>query len=928
MDEAYNTLHAALQTAAEEIEQAQGIENVQSDITLTATWSEIMADEITISGDNLSAGTLTIDDGRSTTLTVTFDPIDTYNKAITWSTDSHYAITGNGDGTYLFEANNSTTENLTVTATTVNGKSASFTLIINEATKLTGLTLNGLTDANTIYTMGGTFSHEGVVVNTTVNMGEAPQNVDAIFSTPDMTTSGVKTITVEYTHAEYGYASTTYEITVNPWHVKLYKNETQMSDIEIISTSQTVTLPTDETEGWAPKVSGYHLAGFATSINAVAPNYSAGATYTPAGDATLYGLYTANMPTYTLIGSANDLEIGRSIIIASKDAVTSTGKNYAAGGLNFTQNGENNNRHAVEVTKSNNGNTLTAYAGATEFILMAGKNPGTYALYDPINGKYACAQATGSNYLKLQDELNEYGSWNITPNSVYAAAGSRNYIFFNSSAKVFACYQSTASQSAIAVYQSDVPVNYEPTQDLVVTDEQTLNTADVDESVNIIVEAGGKVTVADNMTLTVNNLTIESTAGKSGQLIQGEDANVQVTGDIYMDVKFYSAATLDETSANQWYMISAPFDVNLADGFINPVSGVTMHRGNDDNVNTFDLFEYDGEKRATTGTTGWKRVSGKMTAGTACLIGFNPGQPTTIRLKAASNTISDPESISLASNESSVGETDQEKSSNSDWNGIANPRMRYTNVNKDVYVWDNEEGTDLKPGRKYTVFSSSQYSFVVGTPFFVQAAGENDAINFSTATHSGDYLRAPKREVNERIEYCVRITREGANDFADQMYVRASEEASATYERGHDLIAWNGTSGKSALLWSENYGMRLAIEEAPLANNGATYVLGLYAPADGVYTISTPTEDEDATLYLTLNGHIIWNLSQGAYTAELQQGQNSGYGLKIVAAPKVSTDVEQSVVSDQPSVQKVIIDEHVYILRGGQMYDVNGKMVK
>jgi len=31
LDEAYNTLHAALQTAAEEIEQAQGIENVQSD---------------------------------------------------------------------------------------------------------------------------------------------------------------------------------------------------------------------------------------------------------------------------------------------------------------------------------------------------------------------------------------------------------------------------------------------------------------------------------------------------------------------------------------------------------------------------------------------------------------------------------------------------------------------------------------------------------------------------------------------------------------------------------------------------------------------------------------------------------------------------------------------------------------------------------
>lgn len=35
-----------------------------------------------------------------------------------------------------------------------------------------------------------------------------------------------------------------------------------------------------------------------------------------------------------------------------------------------------------------------------------------------------------------------------------------------------------------------------------------------------------------------------------------------------MDVTFYKTATeLDATSANQWYMISAPFDVNLNGGF-------------------------------------------------------------------------------------------------------------------------------------------------------------------------------------------------------------------------------------------------------------------------------------------------------------------------------------------------------------------------
>lgn len=478
----------------------------------------------------------------------------------------------------------------------------------------------------------------------------------------------------------------------------------------------------------------------------------------------------------------------------------------------------------------------------------------------------------------------------------------------------------------------------------VVENTETLEITENSELTSLVVQDGGELTVADNKTLTLDNLTveaggkvsgegnlevndftIESQAGSSGQLI---GTNVQVSGDIYMDIKFYTSAngtTLKGNEANQWYMISAPFAVNLNGGFLQ-TDGTPMVFGQD-----FDLFYYDGKKRAETGTTGWTRVSGQMPAGRACLIGFNAGQSTTIRLKAASNTISDPASISLASNESSVGETDQEKSSNSDWNGIANPRMRYTNVNKDVYVWDNEEGTDLKPGRKYTVFSSSQYSFVVGTPFFVQAAGENDAINFSTATHSGDYLRAPKREVNERIEYCVRITREGANDFADQMYVRASEEASATYERGHDMISWNGTSGKSALIWSENYGMRLAIEEAPLSNNTTSYVLGLYAPADGQYIISTPSERDDATLYLTKDGTIIWDLTMSPYEAELTKGQNNGYGLLLQAkAPSVATGVDnvEGMNVEGVNVQKVIINDQVYILRGGQMYDVTGKMVK
>lgn len=442
--------------------------------------------------------------------------------------------------------------------------------------------------------------------------------------------------------------------------------------------------------------------------------------------------------------------------------------------------------------------------------------------------------------------------------------------------------------------------------DVKVKDGKELTLDDAHTIHDLIVEEGGKVTL--NNTLTVENLYLEAQAGASGQLLGATNVTA---GAVYMDINFFEGAeTLDETTAGRWYMISAPFDVNLADGFYK-TDGTPMVFGQTDGENIFDLFEYDGSKRATTGVTGWKRVQGKMNAGRACLIGFNPGQPTTIRLKAASTVLSEPTSITL--NEY-AGDAD-----NQNWNGVANPTLHYTNLSCDVQTYNNEDGED---GRKYIAYSSSSTSFVVGTAFFVQATG---SIDLTAASHSE--FRAPQRQANERYEACVRIFRQEATDFADQMYVRASENASNEYEQGHDMITWNGTTANTALIWANNYGKRLAIEEAPMVNDKATYNLGIFVPAAGTYRIEVANPSEDATLYLTKNGRIFWNLTMGACELDLAQGQNNEYGLVLRAeAPQVTTGMDE--IHSEAGVQKLIIDENVFILRGEQLFDMTGKAVK
>lgn len=613
--------------------------------------------------------------------------------------------------------------------------------------------------------------------------------------------------------------------------------------------------------------------------------------------------------TLTAIWRAN----GAMYTITSNTAVSSSASVPAGSNATYSQTYSGTNG---QMTKDNSTTlTLTDYAGKiikkAIFSMKTNKTSGAGAIEMTIGGN------TVINY-----PSNEFGTWFgsntdsykdievLVPN-VLVNANEDIVVTMTASANSMYVASYTFEYANAEVYNGTAEIPAGEKEVIVVKDGGNVTLTGNVTAEDVIVEAGGKLTIGSS--LNANNVYVESEAGASGQIVGA--ANLH-GAEVFMDIKFYkSADVLDATSANQWYMISAPFAVNLADGFINPVSGETMTFGQVDGNNIFDLFEYDGLKRASTGVTGWKRVQGQMPAGKACLIGFNPGQPTTIRLKAASNTISDPESITLGTFEP-TGYIDGHQN----WNGVANPRMRYTNVDQDVQVWNNEEGDN---GRKYLPYSASTYSFVVGTPFFVQATG---SIDLKGDLHS--QFRAPKREANERLEYCVRITREGATEFADQMYVRASEEATNTYEQGHDMITWNGTTANSALIWTENYGMRLAIEEAPLVDGNASYALGIYAPKAGVYTISVPNAREDASLYLTKDGNIIWDLTMSPYEAELVTGQNNGYGLLLQAKMPMTPTGVDNVQSDKVQCTKVILDEKVFILRGGQMYDVTGKAVR
>ena len=138
-------------------------------------------------------------------------------------------------------------------------------------------------------------------------------------------------------------------------------------------------------------------------------------------------------------------------------------------------------------------------------------------------------------------------------------------------------------------------------------------------------------------------------------------------------------------------------------------------------------------------------------------------------------------------------------------------------------------------------------------------------------------------------------------------------------------------SSRVAQIWVNRYDSKLCLNTAVLDRDKASYPLGIYAPQAGEYKIFAPADIEtNDNIYLTLDGRVIWNLTMSPYYASLEQGTTNRYGLRLVHnnVPAVSTDVENLKDGTYPAAQKIIIEDMVYILRGENLYSIDGQLVK
>ena len=679
--------------------------------------------------------------------------------------------------------------------------------------------------------------------------------------------------------------------------------------------------------------------------------YKEGKTFTmPAANVTFKANWKKNnIPTekMSLITDDGMLSSGMEVILACK----AEGK--AAGAFS------SENTYMSSVTATFSGNDITV-ANAIIFVLE--KANGGWLLKN--NDKYL-ARVNGGNYAGLSAQA---FVWNISiGENAIIQHGDSMLMYNNGTYSRFSLYKNTSGQQKIQLYgkttvlpapqgeEEEVQVNasdlgYVEDQVIVVPSGTTL-TIDEPEAPSFIAQAGSTVKVTGDGTndedkpvqgksmiaeiggkievtapTVVNNIFyVQSRRGQgsgtnptvAGKITGANNVRVESPG--HFD---FTLAVTGEAAAAQWHDFSVPFPVNALTGVYGYRNGNWEKLTNEED---YAILDFHGDFRAN-GQYSWKKFRGELTPGKIYSLTVN-GDVETFRFMKTEAPYTLESQKARYEFHSGAGDE-----SRHGWNGLGNSRLSDvsvdvseiggSNIKVCVLVYDENY-----PSGGYVAVPANQITLMIGSAFLIQTNADNQDVAFGTANSGENVIYyAPRRAAaNEISEVKVTFT---DGRYIDNLFLSASEDATNSYEIGKDLVKMFVTNTPAVpTLYTTNYnGTKLASENAPLNGESVDYALTLFAPKAGEYTVAA-TQIEGATVYLTRNGQIIWNLSNGAYTTEMTQGADASYGIRIVKAPNALTGTE-NIEASEAGAQKVIIDNNVYILRNEKMYDVTGKEVK
>lgn len=426
---------------------------------------------------------------------------------------------------------------------------------------------------------------------------------------------------------------------------------------------------------------------------------------------------------------------------------------------------------------------------------------------------------------------------------------------------------------------------------------------------NIIVEAGGQLNLGAG-NVEVNDFTLYSSYDeglpKSGQV--SNPTKIHANGNAYFILDLDPAGE----ASYGWYDFTVPFPVNVMTGVARSADGINWDT-NIQNEKNYAVMAFYEELRAQD-QYAWKKFRGIL----------EPGRAYTMTIDSKINTyrFAMTQEGTFNTTMTQTLEASAEGEENG-WNGVGNGTMQYIKLSEQPVVQMYQHTSNV-----YLPVDAGSQAFAVGSAYFVQKSEQLSQLTLVPVQDATSVLRAPQREREADERFGVTLTQDGKT--CDNLFVTCSDEATTAYTRGKDVQKMGDIEGaKIARLWTNAKGKNLCAIYTACTGNETVIPMNIYAPAAGAYNIAlTSLPEED--IYLTRNGVIVWDLTMSDYTLDLNAGTDNTYALMVVRRINNTATGVDATDNDKRGtdfVEKFIVNDQLFILRDGIMYDAQGKRV-
>jgi len=280
-------------------------------------------------------------------------------------------------------------------------------------------------------------------------------------------------------------------------------------------------------------------------------------------------------------------------------------------------------------------------------------------------------------------------------------------------------------------------------------------------------------------------------------------------------------------------------------------------------------------------------------------------------------------------------------------NLLGNVYFFNTGVEKDHTMTGHEnDGTDRYAGGTYVTvpIHSAPYSGDDHIPslqgFFVTSNGSAGTLHLDydklvrnrtrTSALSGE-MHAPARRaaVSSNEPAVLKIKVSGTN-YDDKLLLLEREDFTSGYDKGWDGDKWDGNESALYLYAPDNAGTENSVMAVPELEGT---IIGFRAgEEDDAYTLNFEYLNSDEPLYLYDSENSTYTRIMTGVTYRFFTTDKSKHARFIITrkSPQITTAVGN--VSDDglrsSKVKKLLLDNKLFILRNGMLYDATGKIVK